>query len=423
VRSLTRQLAISFLAFVVAGSIALVVWIRHEALRESRRQFVHMAEANARFIREAVLPRTERTSSGLRQALGVDVLLVRQAEAAQWPQPGEWRSFDDGREAATATIADDERLVLIRPAPPFVLMADPGRFFAALLGFWALSLALAWVLARRIVHPLRSLAERLPHIAEEGSDVALPESERRDEIGQLARAYTETREQLTSERAKRTQAERLAALGKMATGLAHEINNPVAAIRLHAQLMEEELSGEQLERAQMILAESSRIESLVSQWMFVARPQPPQTSPCDLAEIVGTVTRTLAPAAAHAEVAIRNETAAGLWVSADRRRMIQAVTNVLMNAIQAAAGGDVVIGARATDSNVELSFADSGRGFSAAALEHGSELFFSEKEGGMGVGLSVTAEILRAHGGELRLANKPGGGAIVTLVLPRLAGM
>ena len=421
--SLTRQLAVSFLGFVIAGSIALVVWIRHEAQRESRRQFVHVAEANARFIREAVLPRTERTSAGLRQALGVDVLLVRQAEAAQWPQPGEWQSFDDGREAAAATIAGDERLVLIRAAPPFVLMADPARFFAALLGFWALSLALAWVLARRIVHPLRSLAERLPHIAEEGSDPALPEAARRDEIGQLARAYTETRAQLTSERAKRTQAERLAALGKMATGLAHEINNPVAAIRLHAQLLEEELSGEQLERAQTILGESSRIESLVSQWMFVARPQPPQTSPCDLAEIVSAVARTLTPAAAHAEVAIRNETAAGLWVSADQRRMIQAVTNVLINAIQAAAGGEVVIGARVADPNVELSFSDSGRGFSPAALEHGSELFFSEKEGGMGVGLSVTAEILRAHGGELRLANKPGGGATVTLVLPGLKGM
>ena len=420
-RSLTRQLALPFLAFVIAGSIALVIWVRHEALRESRRQFVELAESNARFIRESGLPRTERTAAGLRQALGVHVHFAQGGAAATVPPRVGLTSAP--REVATAAIAGDERLILIRSASPFVLLADPARLAAVLVGFWALSLGLAWVLARRIVHPLRSLAERLPHIADDTSDATIAEAGRTDEIGQLARAYTETRAQLTNERAKRIQAERLAALGKMAAGLAHEINNPVAAIRLHAQLLEEELSGEQRERVQTILGESSRIESLVSQWMFLVRPQPPETSPCDLAEVVSSVARTQTPAAAHAEVTLKNETSAGLWVSADRRRIVQAMTNVLMNAIQAAAGGEVIIAAKAGEQQIELSIADSGKGFSSAALAHGSELFFSEKEGGMGVGLSVAAEILRAHGGELRLANKSGGGAIVTLVLPRLAGM
>jgi signal transduction histidine kinase len=356
----------------------------------------------------------------------VEVVMLAGGNGAGFPPPGQWRVLTDGREAAAASIAGDERLILIRPAPSFVLISDPARLFAVLIGFWALSLALAWVLARRIVHPLRALAEKLPHIADEAANVALPETARRDEIGQLARVYTETRAQLTSERAARAQAERLATLGKMATGLAHEINNPVAAIRLHAQLLEEELGGEQRERVQTILGESSRIESLVSQWMFLARPHPPQTSPCDLAEIVAAVLRAQKPAADHASVSIRNEAAPRLLITADRRRLAQAVTNVLTNAIQAAAGGEVLIESRATgapDARIELSVSDSGRGFSAAALARGTELFYSEKEGGMGVGLSVTAEILRAHGGELRFANKNGGGAIVTLVLPAGAGM
>jgi signal transduction histidine kinase len=449
VTSLTRQLAVPFLAFVVAGSISLVFWIYSEELRESRRQFVAMADANARFIREAQLPRSERTSAGLRQALGVDVYvftpLANPADTGAlrvWPGPGEWKLLPDGREAVAAVVSGDERLVLARPRRRFAFMSDRARLFAALLGFWSLSLALAWVLARRIVHPLRTLAEKLPHIADEATSVALPEAGRRDEIGQLARAYTETRAQLTSERAARTQAERLATLGKMATGLAHEINNPVAAIRLHAQLLEEEVPAEQRERVATILGESSRIESLVSQWMFLARPQPPSVSSCDLAEVVAAVLRALQPAAAHAGVTIRNETPAGLVANGDRRRLSQAVTNILMNAIHAAAGGQVVIAGGEVETvssrsksepsggtplppqrHLELTISDSGPGFSSAALEHGSELFFSEKEGGMGVGLSVSAEILRAHGGELRLANKPGGGAIVTLVLPALPGM
>jgi len=66
----------------------------------------------------------------------------------------------------------------------------------------------------------------------------------------------------------------------------------------------------------------------------------------------------------------------------------------------------------------ELIFADTGPGFSSAALARHADLFFSEKEGGMGIGLNVTAEILRAHGGELRVANSTAGGATVTLVLP-----
>jgi C4-dicarboxylate-specific signal transduction histidine kinase len=67
---------------------------------------------------------------------------------------------------------------------------------------------------------------------------------------------------------------------------------------------------------------------------------------------------------------------------------------------------------------VQVTFADRGRGFSPKALQHFTEFFFSEKEGGMGIGLSVAAEILKAHGGSLTAANRPDGGALVTVDLP-----
>ncbi len=71
-------------------------------------------------------------------------------------------------------------------------------------------------------------------------------------------------------------------------------------------------------------------------------------------------------------------------------------------------------------STINLQFTDTGPGFTAAALARATELFFSEKEGGMGIGLSVTTEILRAHGGELRVENVADGGALVTFLLPAL---
>jgi signal transduction histidine kinase len=207
----------------------------------------------------------------------------------------------------------------------------------------------------------------------------------------------------------------------MATGMAHEINNPVAAIRLHTQLLENEISGAALERLDIILSEAAKIEGLVSQWMFLARPQPPQTAPCDLADLVANAVRTLDPAAVYASVQVVNEVPAGSTVTADRRRIAQAIINIVTNAIHAmaATGGTLRITTKQCGGGtIHLLFADTGPGFSTAALARGTELFFSEKEGGMGIGLSVTSEILRAHHGRLDISNHPQGGALVTLELP-----
>lgn len=234
-------------------------------------------------------------------------------------------------------------LLLFRKAPGVGGLWGP-RTFAVLGGFWLLSLALVWVLANGIVGPLRRLAQRLPRIADDASEPALPESDRPDEIGQLARAYLDTRAALADERRARLQAERLATLGRMATGLAHEINNPVAAIKLHAQLLEAGTTSLHTaaspddggtDSLAIILSENAKIEALVNQWMFLARPQPPQTSPCDPAELIAAALRTHAPAAAHARVLLVNETQPGHRIAADSRRLGQAVGNVIVNAIQA----------------------------------------------------------------------------------------
>lgn len=416
---LSLRLAVAFLAFVVAGSLALVLWMGAEERRQSRELFAAMAKANANFVRTGA-PLTERTELSLSEVLGVDVYFVqgdrfnrmpifphsRVASAAGFA-PGKVVSLRE-HEGVAIPMNSEINLVLIREEPKLRAF-NAGRTYWVLGAFWLISLALAAALARGIVGPLRALAKRLPHIAEENAE-PLPEASRTDEIGELARAYQSTREQLSAERRAREQAERLATLGRMATGLAHEINNPVCAIKLHAQLLETDTPNESLV---MILSENAKIEALVNQWMFLARPQPPAVAPCDLAELVAESVRTVSPAAAHAKVRIISEVAR-VSVMADRRRLGQAVANVLMNAIHAMAGGGEL---RITSTGTALSFRDTGPGFSAAALARATELFYSEKEGGMGIGLSVTAEILKAHGGELRIENSECG-AVVTMTLP-----
>jgi len=453
--SLSWRLGLPFLAFVAAGSSALVAWLQFEETRESQTAFLQTARANAQFIRSQRLPATERTASALGEVLGMEVYFQR---AGREPVPdftgriatdagkalakamsrhaGNVHAMSGG-ESVRVPIDDQTSLLLFRAAP-----AAGGlwgfRTLAVLGAFWALSLALAWALASGIVRPLRTLAQRLPRIADENAG-PIPEARRTDEIGQLARAYQQTHAQLAAERRAREQAERLATLGRMATGLAHEINNPVAAIKLHAQLLEAGTTGIHtaashddggMDSLAIILAENAKIEALVNQWMFLARPQPPQTSPCDPAELIATALRIHAPAAEHARVRIVNETSSGHSIAADARRLGQAIGNVIINAIQAmsARGGTLRIagndgcrmtddGRAAHDETFVIHFHDTGPGFSAAALTRHAELFFSEKEGGMGIGLNVTAEILRAHGGELRVANSAEG-AVVTFVLP-----
>jgi signal transduction histidine kinase len=444
--SIARRLTLPFAGFVVAGSLALVWWLGVEERRQMQELLATTARTNVEFIRGQNLPLTERTARSLSDVLGVqmaftagpqsreslaqsDHVLLRAhaalvARALEHPQEVQ---SDGWHEAVAwpfpAPAANPTEVVVVRPVPDTGFLWKP-RTLTILGVFWALSIALAWVLARGIVRPLRTFAARLPKIAEETTE-PLPEAQRPDEIGQLARAYAKTRAQLTEERAARERAERLATLGRMATGLAHEINNPVAAIKLHAQLLEGEVNGASPERLEIILSESAKIESLVSQWMFLARPQPPQMAAWNLAELVRASVRTLEPAAAHARVRMEQEIDDALRVTADRRRLGQAVVNVLANAIHALAarGGMLIIRSQASgDGTVALSFSDTGPGFSAAALARATELFFSEKEGGMGIGLSVTAEIVRAHGGELILANAPTGGAVVTMRLPAVPG-
>ena len=466
--SLAFRLAAVFLGFVVAGSLGVVAWLHYEETHESQAAFLAVARSNAHFVRSQHLPLSERTAAALGEVLGMEMYFLRNSDPASarpetvLPRLGTWEGkalseamaspagvvwARHGGESVKIPIDDEMNLLLFRLEPVAEAFARP-RTFAVLGAFWLLSLALAWVLARGIVRPLRSLAQRLPHIADDDAG-PLPEAARPDEIGQLARAYLDTRSALTDERRARLQAERLATLGRMATGLAHEINNPVAAIKLHAQLLESGTTRLHTSTAPddsgtdslaIILSENAKIEALVNQWMFLARPQPPQTSPCDPAELIADALRTHAPAAAHTRVRLVNETQPGHRIAADSRRLGQAIGNVIVNAIQAmsAEGGTLHITGKAEGreskdegsdtaqaantfgprpSAFVLLFADTGPGFSAAALARHAELFFSEKEGGMGIGLSVTAEILRAHGGDLHVENSAQG-ATVTFVLP-----
>jgi signal transduction histidine kinase len=264
---------------------------------------------------------------------------------------------DNSHEAVTIPIEPGADLTLLRARPTLRELLLRPITVAALAAFWALWFALAWAVVR-------------PYL----------------------------------------RAQRFALLGGAATCMAHQIRNPIAAIRLHAQLLQKS----QPEGAAIIVDEAARIEDLVNQWMFLARPEPPRKSDVVLAALLKQSVQLAAPAAEHAGVEIVLDADWDQRLQADSRRLSQVFHNIIFNAIQAMPnGGRLAITAR----DGAITFADTGPGFSTAALARWAEMLFSEKEGGMGIGLNVAEQIVRAHGGRLSVSNQPAGGAVVRVEL------
>src|SRR5262249_22127248 len=155
-----------------------------------------------------------------------------------------------------------------------------------------------------------------------------------------------------------------------------------------------------------IVGEAARIEDLLNQWMFLARPEPPRKTEISLKELITNTVRLLRPAAEHAKVQIDIKDSAVRHIRADMHRLGQVFHNVILNAIQAMpAGGSLSIAISERD----ICFADTGPGFSPTALRRAARTLYSEKEGGMGLGLNVAQKIIRAHDGQLVIGNRKEG--------------
>lgn len=433
-RSLAARYGVVMVVFVTLGSLLVLAWLRHQQLEESRRVFVSLARNDADFVRRLNLPRSAKLAADLRQLLRLEIhFRARAGGAVEPPLPPELQAALAGAPAEERLIelpprhqalvlpldaAHDMLFIRAQPGPTLGLWAPGTRW--VLLAFWLLSGAMAGIIGWQIVGPVRRLTRGVQGFF--GSTVpALAETARRDEVGELARMLSRARDDLWRERRLRENSERLALLGRMATSLAHEIKNPLASIQLHAQLMDHDgLDAESQDSLRHLLAEVRVIEGLVNQWLYLARPAPPLRQPLEAAELVGEAVNTIRAQAAHAGVVLEAPAPPVTGhIGGDRPRLAQALRNLLLNAIQAMPrGGRLRVETGAADGRLQLRIHDAGPGFSAAALQHGTELFFSEKEGGMGVGLNVAAEIISAHGGCLRLKNHPEGGGLVEIELP-----
>ena len=256
----------------------------------------------------------------------------------------------------------------------------------------------------------------------------------RSRVRMLSKAHGELRaanRQLVTEQAKLVQAEKLSSIGLLASGVAHEINNPLMGVMGCVKALRDDSVGEERRKEYFEAVHDGleRIRATVQSLLDFARQRPPSLSTLDAAEVVDGVVRLLQPLARKKDATVDNRIAPGAaLVQADRTQIMQALVNVLMNAIQAVGrGGHVSVSAARSESDPRLVWVrveDDGGGMPKDVVARVCDPFFTTKpEGeGTGLGMSITLGIARAHGGELSVESEVGAGTQVTLWLPAHGG-
>lgn len=256
----------------------------------------------------------------------------------------------------------------------------------------------------------------------------------RQKLREELRLHAEHLEQLVQERTaklhqlerRQRQMEKLAALGQLAAGVAHEINNPLAGMRNAFELIKSSLSPEHehYELLELIDREIERISGITHQMYQLYRRSPQQPSPFSLARVVGEVTYLLGPLAEKGQV--RLEWSAGddaLQVDLAEGEVKQVLYNLIRNAVQASPAGEAVrVRAARFDHEIAVSVADRGPGIPKDVAPRIFDPFFTTKqsgsEGGMGLGLSVSRSLIESMGGKIEVSSEVGRGSTFTAVFP-----
>lgn len=217
-------------------------------------------------------------------------------------------------------------------------------------------------------------------------------------------------------------AERFAALGRLAAGLAHEIRNPLGSISGAVEMLGEapSLSTEDKKLAQLVLRETARLNDLVTDILLFARPRVPVIKQVGVGRLLGEVLEMFRRGPAGERVVVRGEIEEKLEARVDPDQIRQVLWNLLKNAADASgAGGEVVVAtARSDDGALVISVRDHGRGIAPEIRDRIFDPFFSSRAEGLGIGLALVHQIVEAHEGKVEIDSAEGGGTIVRIVLP-----
>ncbi|MBI5481140.1 MAG: HAMP domain-containing protein [Deltaproteobacteria bacterium] len=329
-----------------------------------------------------------------------------------------------------------------------LLVAAGARSRWLLVGVGLLDVAVillvgAFLVGRLVVRPVTELGRTAERLAA-GERTLRAREDAAGEVGSLAASFNRmvatledkvvelearTRE-LDASRAQLQRADRLASLGRLAAGLAHEIGNPLGAMLGYVEILQRPGQGDDPGLAQDLLErlhrEIERIHRIMQDLLAYSRPPPERVLPVDVGEVVQAALELMRPQPRFREVDLRSEIPDGLPpVTASPGRLTQVLVNLLLNAADAVAGrGEVCIRACRDGESVLVEVADSGPGVPAADRERIFDPFFTTKAPGQGtgLGLSTSLGLCETFGATLTLRDTPPGSGATFVLRLRIGG-
>ena len=310
-----------------------------------------------------------------------------------------------------------------------VLSQNLQRRLAAVTIVFGAGLLLLLVLTRNFTRPIGDLSTAAERVA--GGDLnAEIATTRKDDLGSLVHTWNAMLARLREQRELESRlalAERRASLGHLATGIAHEIRNPLNTIALAVDYLRRRFrpgppdDREEFEKTtESLKDEIARLNSLITSFLSYGKPLRLNATTWDAAELVRSVARELEPEAAARGISLRVEGEAPAEITGDRNLMKSAFLNVALNAIQMMpAGGALTISVSDSGGELRILFDDSGPGIPPELLPRIFEPYFSTRDAGVGLGLAMTKKIVGDHGGDLRASNREEGGSRFEFLLPR----
>jgi two-component system NtrC family sensor kinase len=297
-----------------------------------------------------------------------------------------------------------------------------------------LAIFLSLFLTRYVSNPIQDLIATMEQ-AERGLD-ARAQVLSNDDIGRLGEAFNSLLSKL--ERARRRveryhyeqmkRADRLASIGEMAAGIAHEIKNPLAGIAGVIQVLRRDMANDDPKRAVLdeVLSQVERMDKAVRNLLSFARPPEPRVSLVDVNDLIGKLLDFLEPQFAKTGITAERKLAPGLpWLVLDPDLLQQALLNISLNAIKAMPGGGKVtvetrfeMPAEGKPGSVKIVISDTGEGIPPENLGRIFSPFYTTRQQGTGLGLSITQRIVEQHNGEISVESRPGRGSDFTISLP-----
>ncbi len=323
-------------------------------------------------------------------------------------------------------------------------------FTLVALLFIVLLLVILYFSTTRIINPLHKMVVATQEIAR-GDLSHRVEVQSKDEIGTLADSFNQMTENLkianqkliewgktlekkVEERTKELtemqshliQSEKLASLGKLAAGIAHEINNPLGGILIYSHLLLEETnkSSPHYENLKKIVKETSRCKDIVKGLLEFARPKEPETSQVDINDIVESSIAIMEGQALFQNIEIKKSYAKDLpRIIADGAQLQQVFMNIILNAAEAMDGKGVLTLSTSLDgdkTHIEVKFSDTGHGIKEEDKRRLFEPFFTTKEvgKGTGLGLAISYSIVQKHNGTIKVESEVGKGSSFRVIIP-----